>query len=48
MLDIDETNGQDMSLNELPFHLLVAGEMEIVLGNCSAEEKWTFKAVMIF
>ena len=41
MLDIDETNGQDMSLNELPFHLLVAGEMEIVLGNCSAEEKWT-------
>ena len=41
MLDSEETNGQDLALNELPFHLLVSGEMEIVLGACTPEEKWT-------
>ena len=27
MLDSEETEGQDLTLKELPFHLLVAGEI---------------------
>ena len=41
MLDIDETNGKDVPFDELPFNLLVAGELEMILGKCSAEEKWS-------
>ena len=42
MLDQDETLKKvDFNFHELPFALLVAGEMEIVLSNISPEEKWT-------
>ena len=41
MLDTDEVPSGDVSLAQLPFHLLVAGELEIILSNISADEKWS-------
>ena len=42
MLDDDEleSNG-DLTLEELPFHLLVAGEIEEIMTNISEDEKCT-------
>ena len=31
-IDVEEVSGQERALSELPFHLLVAGEIEIVFG----------------
>ena len=41
LLNGDEMDGRDFSFNELPFNLLVVGELEVILGDVSAEEKWT-------
>ena len=46
MLDGDETDGRDFTFNELPFNLLVAGELEVILGDVSAEEKWTHLSML--
>ena len=42
-LDEDETvKGGDYNVHKLPFHLLVAGKMEIILSeSTSAGEKWS-------
>ena len=42
MVDEDETlKNAGFKFHELPFALLVAGEMEIILSKASPEEKWT-------
>ena len=41
MIDSEETDGKDMVLDDLPFNLLVAGELEIILNKVGAEEKWS-------
>ena len=41
MVDPEEVSAGDMTLSELPFHLLVAGELETVLSNILPEEQWS-------
>ena len=41
MLDGKETDGKDVSFHDLPFNLLVAGELEIILSKVSSEENLT-------
>ena len=40
MVDADETDGHDITFDDLSFNMLVAGELEIVLSDISTEEKW--------
>ena len=42
MLDDDELESSgDLTLEELPFHLLVAGEIEAIMTNILEDKKWT-------
>ena len=41
MIDPEEVDGDDRSLTDLSFNLLVAGELEIILSKVSPEEKWS-------